>query len=237
MKKILILDLYDTVLKDISFDFNQGTKHLHNKYFSDKCTFNEIKTFQEKFLPLYDLRSVNHTEVCLAKDEMPLVFEEFNVPLPEDMELLDFEVMQQMQQVTLLEEVKETLKYLHDEGVSMYILSNSIFMESSAWKLLESFGINQCFKKLYSSADYGIRKPSQKFFNLAIAEILSDNPAVNRNDIFYVGNDYKTDVMGATEAGLKTIWYNVKHCPNVNNVEVWDIDDFRELKGIVEITD
>lgn len=234
MKKVIIFDLYDTVLKDITFDFEAGIRYLYQAFFKQKCSFEELKAYAETFLPLYDRRKVEHVEVCLIKDEVPLFFEKFGVEKPASYEELDYDIMNHMQEVTLLAEVRDTLVELQKQGIKMYILSNSIFTGNSARRLLHDFGILHYFEKVFSSADYGIRKPSEKFFQIAITEVLSSNQEVEKEDILYIGNDYQTDVMGATSVGLDTVWYNVNHLPNHNGIDIWDIDHFKQLIEIVQ---
>ena len=234
MKKIIIFDLYDTLLKDISFDFNNGINYLYNVFFEQPCSLKEFRDYAETFLPLYEKRKVDYSEVCLIRDEIPLFFEKFEVTKPETFEELDYEVMNKMQKVTLLEDVRYTLNELQKQGIEMYILSNSIFTGKSARQLLRDFGILHYFNQIFSSADYNVRKPSKQFYQIAINEILSDNHKVKKKDILYVGNDYITDVMGATSMGLSTVWYNVNHLPNQNKINIMEIDDFKQLIEIVQ---
>lgn len=233
-KKIVIFDLYDTILKDISFNFKDGIKYLHTKYFSDTCTLEELINYADTFLPLYEKRNTEHNEICLIKDEIPLFFDKFNVNPPSDYEKLDYEIMKEMQKVTLPEDVKNVLEQFYSQNIVMYILSNSIFTGRSTEKLLQEFGILQYFKKVYSSADYGIRKPSAKFYNIAIDEILSENPGLSKKDILYVGNDYNTDIKGASGVGLDAVWYNVNHLPDLDNIKVVEIDNFRKILEVIK---
>ena len=96
------------------------------------------------------------------------------------------------------------------------------------------FGISHYFNHIFSSADYNIRKPSKQFYQIAINEILSDNPGVKKEDMLYVGNDYITDVMGATSVGLNTVWYNVNQLPNQNKINIMEIADFKQLIKILQ---
>lgn len=233
MKKVVLLDLYDTVLKDVSFNFTDGIIYLYKTFFSQVCSQKDMMDYANSFMPLYDKRKVNYTEVCLIKDEIPLFFEKFGVVKPDTFDEIDYAIMNQMQKVTIINEVRYTLNELQKQGVTMYILSNSIFTSNSARKLLNCFEILHYFERVYSSADYGIRKPCSKFYQIAIKGILSDNPNLRKEDILYVGNDYVSDVIGATSVGLNTVWYNIKHLPNEKNISVFDIDDF---KKILEIT-
>lgn len=233
MKNIILFDLYDTVLKDVSFDFNKGLNYLYDNFFKDHCSLNDMVGYAAAFLPLYDDRKISHNEVCLIKDEIPCFFEKYRVPMPEDYNKLDYEVMNQMQEVTLTDNVKYTLSELHKRKIPMYILSNSIFTGNSAMELLKHLGISGYFAKLYSSSDYGIRKPDKRFFDIAITDILSENPDSKMTDLIYVGNDYETDVIGAKAVGLKTVWYNVSHLTNNQNLDSYDIDDFKKILDII----
>lgn len=181
MKKTILFDLYDTVLKDISFDFKAGIKWLYNTYFTQACSWEELKTYEE----------------------------------------------------TLLDEVRNTLEDLQKQGIPMYILSNSIFTGKATERLLEDFGILQYFTKVYASADYGVRKPGEKFFGIAIEEILEKHPGMEKNDILYVGNDYVTDVQGANAAGRDVAWYNVKGLPDEKGICTCNLTKFNEILNVI----
>lgn len=233
MKKVIIFDLYDTVLKDISFSFKKGITELYQKFFSEKCSLEEFMEFEETFYPLYSQRKVDNSEVCLIQDEIPSFYEKFGVPKPKSWEELDYDIMNRMQKDVLLDEVRDTLKSLQMQGIDMYILSNSIFTGTSTRRLLDDFGILHYFKKVYSSADYKTRKPGTRFYEIAIDEVLASHPGMTKENILYVGNDYVTDVKGAISAGLDVVWYNVNHLQNQEGLDILEIDDFRQLINIL----
>lgn len=232
MKKAILFDLYDTVLKDIFFNFKQGLQWLYETCFTESCMWEEFESYTENFRPLYAKRKEDNSEVHLMRDEIEKIFEHFNVMLPENMEDVEYNLMKHMQQETLLDEVRETLVELHDKGIGMYILSNSIFTGKATERLLEEFDILNYFNRIFASADYGIRKPHTRFFQTAVDEIQKDYPGVQKKDILYVGNDYHTDVEGAVEAGLETVWYNVANEPDVKGISNYNIRGFEELMKI-----
>lgn len=229
MSKIYLFDLYDTILKDISFSFQRGMRYLYDCCFANCCTWEEFEAYENTFYPLYEKRKIDHSEVALIRDEVLPVFEHFGVAAPGDLDELEWEIMDHMQEETLLSAVEDTLAALHERGCPMYILSNAIFSAKSARRLLDRFGIGKYFRRVYSSADHGTRKPGRAFFDLAVGEILGENPWAARKDILYVGNDYITDVTGGTLAELRTVWYNVNHLVNTDGLPVGEIDDFRRL--------
>lgn len=229
-KKIVIFDLYDTVLSDEYFVFENGLKYLYETFFNDKCSFDDLNKSAENFLPLYEKRKTDNVEICLIQDELPFIFEKYGIDFPKDVDELEYTVMNEMQKVYLTDEVKETLEKLQNEGVKMFILSNSIFTGRAAEKLLEEFGILRYFEKVFSSADYKMRKPAKKFFEVALNYINRD-----LSEIIYIGNDYRTDMGGAFTSGLDAIWLNVKHLENTGEVKCAEVDNFKDiLKYIVQ---
>ena len=229
MRQVYLFDLYDTVLKDISFEFQRGMRFLYDSYFTAACSWKEFSEYENTFYPLYEQRKVDNTEISLIHDEVLPIFRKFSVLPPADLDELDFQIMDHMQAETLLPSVRQTLEKLYTRGCPMYILSNAIFTAKSARKLLSRFGIDGYFRRVYSSADHGVRKPNPRFFEMAVHEILAENPETEQRDILYIGNDYITDVTGGILAGLPTVWYNVDQKPDRDGLSVRSISDFCEL--------
>lgn len=227
--KAIIFDLYDTVLKDEFFDFNEGLSFLHGKYFSEDCSEEDFQTFALSFVPLYQDRAVTNKEVSFLRDEYKVYCQQLEVEPEVTDSQVDYEVMNAMQKESLLPEVKETLEKLHAQKIPMYILSNAIFTAESKKRLLKEFGILHLFKEVWSSADFGMRKPDISFFNHAIKQIQTDCPGIELKDIIFVGNDYDTDIKGALNAGLTPIWYNVKQDQDQDNLGIKQIKNFTEL--------
>lgn len=233
MKKVILFDLYDTVLKDISFSVQQSFRWLYEKYFMEVYSWEEFEAYKEIFSPMYAKRAEDNSEVHFMRDEVVKIFEHFKVVLPEDLEELEYALMNQMQQETLLEDVRETLIELQGKGIGMYILSNSIFSGKTTERLLKKFDVLKYLNKVFVSADYGIRKPHPGFFQMAVEEIQKDYPDVQKEDILFVGNDYHTDVEGASGAGMEVAWYNVAQQPDEKGLSTYSIGNFKELINII----
>ena len=45
---ILIFDYFETIVHNKSMDFNRGLKSLWDKYYKDKCSFEDIAAFGEE---------------------------------------------------------------------------------------------------------------------------------------------------------------------------------------------
>ena len=229
MKKAVIFDLYDTVLKNESFDFVRGVAYVYRNYLADACAFEEFKAYTDTFLPLYHQRHVDHSEVHFARDELPLWFSHFGKTLPESVDDLEYAVMSAMQKGGVLAEVRFVLEELRARGIPMYILSNTIFSAEATRRHLMHHGVLDYFEEIYASAEAGVRKPSPRFFDWAIADIQRRHPDLTRSDMLFVGNDYTLDAHGGVNAGLDTVWYNVDGAPNTDGLDVAIVDDFKQI--------
>lgn len=233
MKKAVLFDLYDTVLKNESFDFVRGVAYVHKHYLSDACTFEEFKAYTDTFLPLYHQRHVDHSEIHFMRDELPLWFSHFGKAMPEDAEDLEYAIMSAMQNGGVLDEVRFVLDKLRARGIPMYILSNTIFTARATKRLLAHHGVLDYFEEVYASADAGVRKPSPRFFDWAIEDIQRKHSERGKADMLFVGNDYTLDAHGGVAAGLDTVWYNVEGAPNEDDLGVAIVDDFKKILAVI----
>lgn len=235
MAQIVIFDLYDTLLKGIWFSFDKGVEYLYETYFTQVCTPEELRAYSKTFLEIYAKRKEENLEISFVKEELPLYFTQFQLEPPEDMDAVEDAFLEHMKEDVLLEEVRETLVKLKAQNIPMYVLSNSIFSGRAAKKYIAVHGILDYFEKVYSSADYGVKKPGKAFFDIAVNEILEQHPECRKEDIYFVGNDYELDAAGGCNAGLKTIWYNVEHLANERNLDVRQTDDFRKIPQMIGV--
>ena len=234
MKKAVLFDLYDTVLKNESFDFVRGVTFVYDNYLSDACTFEEFKAYTDTFLPLYHQRHVDHSEVHFVKDELPLWFSHFGKTMPTDVDDLEYAVMSAMQCGGILDDVRCVLDELKARGIPMYILSNTIFTSSATKRHLTHHGILHYFEEVYASAEFGVRKPSPRFFDAAIADIFRRHPDLTKADLLFVGNDYVTDAHGGVAAGIDTVWYNVEGAANEDDLDVAVVENFQDVLALIE---
>ena len=70
---------------------------------------------------------------------------------------------------------------------------------------LRAAGLAQYFDPVIISGDYGYRKPDPRLFQAALSAL-----QVPPQDAIFIGNDRYRDVLGARQAGMKTILF----CPN-----------------------
>lgn len=230
---IILFDYFETLLNSKSIDFNLGLKVFWEKYYKEKCTFEDIKEYGEELfehlLKLHD----EGIEFSFVKEELPLYAKRYGgepvcMSAEEEADFLmtcnEFEINPGME---------EFLAECERKSISMYVVSNSGFSAEALMIILKRFGIGKYFKKLWSSADFGRIKPCRDFFELAINTALSDNPSEKREDIIYVGDLYETDVIGAYDAGIKSAWLNKKGAVEPDNKATYIVTSASELNNIL----
>jgi HAD superfamily hydrolase (TIGR01662 family) len=100
-------------------------------------------------------------------------------------------------------DVVDTLQTLKKTGVRMGIVSNTTnpgFMKDYEKKML---GLDSFFEFSVYSSQITWRKPHNYIFEEAIKRL-----GIKPNQILFVGDDYKMDVVGAQKAGMQAAWVN-----------------------------
>ena len=83
---------------------------------------------------------------------------------------------------------------------------------------------------LFISEEVGASKPSPAFFE-PVLHRLGDPP---RDRVLVVGDNLSTDIRGALDCGLSTVWYNPKHLPNTTPwTPRWEAADFSRLEELI----
>ena len=142
-----------------------------------------------------------HFEIALKK-----LISQFNISLNEDCslkKLLEIYYMEVYSERKLYPEVISVLNSLKSIGVRMGIVSNTTnprFMKESEMK---AAGLEPFFDFAIYSSDTPYRKPHPSIFQLAI-ESLKLKP----EEILFVGDYMRLEVVGAQNVGMKSAWIN-----------------------------
>ena len=108
--------------------------------------------------------------------------------------------------VKLYPGVLEALARLRDKGCRLWLLSNAqrVF---TAYEL-RHLGLGEQLDGIYISSDYGCRKPDVRFFRALLQE-----RGLDARNCLMIGNDLQTDIAGAQNAGLATLYMHTNLTP------------------------
>ena len=110
-------------------------------------------------------------------------------------------------------DVVSTLKPFKESGIRMGIISNTtnpVFIKDEE---LRRTGLSTYFEFAIFSSSTPYRKPHPSIFNAAISRL-----NLEAENILFVGDDLKTDVMGAQSVGMQTAWLNRDLSELVENI-------------------
>ena len=111
-----------------------------------------------------------------------------------------------LEYVRLYPGVLEALADLREKGCRLWLLSNAqrIFTEYE----LRHLGLGEQLDAIYISSDFRCRKPDVRFFNALI-----EQEGLDRGNCLMIGNDRLTDIGGAKNAGLATLYMHTALTP------------------------
>jgi putative hydrolase of the HAD superfamily len=92
------------------------------------------------------------------------------------------------------------LETLSARGIRMGVITNSVWPESLISLYLEKLNAKRFFEVIVSSANVGFRKPSPTIFEMALKRL-----GVAPSECAYVGDRRKEDVVGAQQAGMRSV--------------------------------
>ena len=135
--------------------------------------------------------------------------------------------------IRLFPGVTEALKKLRQDGYRLWLLSNAqrVF---TAYEL-NHLGLVPYFDGIYLSSDFGCRKPDIRFFSALLEE-----RQLKKENCLMIGNDLDTDIAGAKNAGLSTLYMHTNLTPpdqraaDPNDPHEYEGWDWEELVEIIE---
>ncbi len=99
----------------------------------------------------------------------------------------------------LYPDVEPTLRKLHPK-YRLAVISDA--QTAYALPELNAVGLSGYFDPILISGDFGYRKPDERLFNNALAQM-----EMQPSEVVFVGNDMYHDVHGAQRLGIKTVFF------------------------------
>ena len=231
--RVIIFDLFDTLLHDIKFDFNSGLCYLHDNILSedtDKVEFLEYAATYWK--ELYDKRSEDNSELAF-EDELLDFKNKYGFKVNHPLEEIIYNCALEINTTELFDDTIHTLEQLKLLGIPVYLLSNSIFKKNVMKKFINQYDLEKYFVNVHFSADYKIRKPHKDLFKIVFDDIKEYDTSIEMEQVYFIGDNFKADVLGAESFGFTPVFINRKQDTDINNKNFIEIKSLNELLEVI----
>ena len=187
---------------------------------ANRLTIDKMMDTAERVFGELNGKGARHEEIRLAAFKQTLV----EVGRPDDAlaaYLTEFYLKHRYNDIELFEDVRPTLKALK----SRY----KIGVVSNGNSYPDKCGLADTFQYIVFSQDYGIDKPDPRLFHIAL-----DKAGCTAQEMLHIGDSLKNDVIGASGAGMKSVWLNRQKNEADPEIKVeYEIQSLTELLDIL----
>lgn len=117
------------------------------------------------------------------------------------------------------------LDFLNEQGIRSAVLSNNGWSGEAIRERFDRLLPNHRFEFVMSSADYMIRKPDRRLFEIALLKA-----GLDASEVWYVGDSLRADVCGAHSAGILPVWYEEETMESRYAASDESLPDFEYLR-------
>lgn len=123
---------------------------------------------------------------------------------------------------------QQCIKQLKKEGYHLAIISNGL--EAVQKKRLTEGQVLDDFDQLFISQKMGVMKPTKAYFD-QVFKLSGWQPQQS----IVIGDDLLSDITGAEQYGLASIWYNQRHLMNMTDIHpTFVCDDWAAIPALLK---
>ncbi|MBR3704354.1 MAG: HAD-IA family hydrolase [Oscillospiraceae bacterium] len=124
--------------------------------------------------------------------------------------------------------IADFLAFLEAQNIRTGVISNIAYCGAAVEERIRSLLPDHNFAFIISTSEYMFRKPNRRIFDLAL-----EKAGLPPEDVWYVGDNYNCDIVGAQNAGLLPVWYTGALRSPAQARDVLTITHWRELAQVI----
>ncbi len=229
MIKYVFFDLDETLI-DIKKAQNNAIKSLFEMFgFNNKTT---LEDFTKKWDELTDFHYKFYTTKQISYEEQRRrrvvdLFKVYDIMLEQDpIAVYDIYLREFENAWSVFDDVLTTLQTLKNQGYELGLISNGDF--SQQVQKMQKVGIYEMFKFVNTSSQFEYSKPNPKVF-----ETVFNMHGINFDEVVYVGDSYKKDILPCRELGVKGILIDRKNV-EYNDEELVKVGNLTEVSELLQ---
>lgn len=131
------------------------------------------------------------------------------------------------------EGIEDFLAFLKKQGIRTGVISNITFCGEAVTERIAETIPGHEFEFIIATSEYMYRKPNKRIFELAL-----EKADLSAEDVWYIGDQYECDIVGARNAGIFPVWYiGAIDLPYSEREDVLTVKSWQELRGMMETDD
>ena len=230
MIQAITFDLWNTLFSNKSYSELRLKQFFH--FLQERKIFLPFDKFKEVFDTKFHFSEVTFEEIefrhIYTEDRILRVLESIDVKIPQsDIDLLKGKFESEMLQdpPSLKIGVKKTLESLAPNYQVGLISNTGVTPGKIISKVLEEYNVLQYFDSTVYSDETGLFKPHPKMFEIPLNRF-----NCKPQNTIHIGDMLETDIKGAQDFKMKTIWINDRNSPKPTEI----LPDY-EIKQISEV--
>ncbi|TNV68318.1 HAD family hydrolase [Trichococcus shcherbakoviae] len=233
MVKTFIFDVDDTLYDQLEPFRRAFQKHFSQ--FENEVKIEELYKLSRKYSDEafettgYEITNMRKMHIY----RISKAFEELGIRISDEEALqfqLDYEAFQN--EIKLIEEIPQIFELLLQRGAKIGIITNGA--NDNQLRKIKQLGLEKWIapENMLISEGAGVSKPSKEIF-----EAMERRMGFAKNDVYYIGDNFDNDVIGATAAGWKTIWVNFRNHKTIGQEvsATYVVESPQELLRLVDV--
>lgn len=223
MIKAVLIDIDDTI-----FDFQKCSKNAFKK------TLNKLDlSYKEKdFLYFNKVNDILWSKQKLGEINIEEVFTHRSNMMSKYFELdIEKEIFNDLfveflyDEIEMVDGIEDLLSYLSNK-YQIYAASNGVY--DMQVNRIKKSNLSKYFKDIFVSDKIGYEKPNERFFNK-----IMDITKYSNDDLIMVGDSMKSDIIGAKNSKIKSIYFNKENKKISNKDFTYQVKNLSEIKNIL----
>lgn len=204
--EMIIFDYGGTLLQEPECDFNRGEEKVFEHVVGNPnhLTPQDLSLFGSRcFAELQQIRNLGYEAHELQMLRFKYEYNEITLDISyEEAENILWDYTSPLTEQAKVPYVSMLLAYLRQQHIRTGVISNIGWSGKALARRIHKLLPEHEFEFVIASCEYGIRKPDKRIFDLALKKA-----GLNAQEVWYCGDTFDMDVVGAYHAGIYPVYY------------------------------
>ena len=230
-----MFDYGQTLGNENGFDPVRGTAAVMQYATQNKYGYTAKEVQERADQLLFEIGRTDPQRKHLLDMEMPnhmftaYLYESMGVTLPLTATEIDRIFWNAAAPAKPTEGIEDFLAFLGEGGIRTGVISNISYCGEAVKERIDALLPNHSFEFILATSEYLFRKPNKRIFELALQKA-----DLTAEDVWYIGDQYIFDAVGAKNAGIFPVLYHgATQNPNAERGDILTVTHWGELKALM----